>query len=373
MIQGVWQKSATATTILGLLGLALVTAPAQSNPPSSAAPKTAGEVFKNIQILKDTPADQMMPAMGFISASLGVKCDHCHVPGAFEKDDKKPKLFAREMMKMMFAINQNNFEGKREVTCNSCHHGALAPVAIPIIAAEEPKPGKPAPAPKATAQEILDKYIAAVGGADALQKISSRVQKGKATAFGGRQFPLEVFAEGPGKWASYLHLPPGDAATVYNGQVGWVSAPGRPLQELSGGELDSVKLDADLQFPLNAKQTFHELKVTGTEKIDGHDTIVISGERADLPPVNFYFDQQSGLLSRELRYTETPLGRFPTQIDYGDYRDSGGTKVPFQWTIARPGYRFVAQIEEVQNNVPVDDAKFAKPPQPPPAAPPATK
>ena len=343
-------------------------ASAQSQPAADSAPRTTEQVFKNIQILKGVPADQLMPTMGFISASLGVGCDHCHVAGAFEKDDKKPKLFAREMMKMMFSINQNHFEGKREVTCYSCHHGDVAPVSVPVIASEEVKPEKPAAAPQLTVEQILDKYIQAVGGADALQKVSSRVQKGKATTFGGHEFPIEVFQKGPDRRAAYLRLPQGDNATIYNGHGGWITMPGRPSRELSGGDLDSARLDADLQFPLAVKQTFSELKVTGVEKIDGHETYVVTAQRSDLPPVNYYFDQQTALLLRELRYAETPLGRFPTQIDYADYRESGGTKIPFQWTLARPGSRFVTHIEEVQNNVPIDDAKFSKPPDPPPPA-----
>jgi photosynthetic reaction center cytochrome c subunit len=74
------------------------------------------------------------------------------------------------------------------------------------------------------------------------------------------------------------------------------------------------------------------------------------------------------LLLRLIRYAETPLGRNPTQIDYADYRDANGVKIPFRWTLARPGNRFTIQVEQVQQNVPVDDAKFVTPP--PPAMPP---
>ena len=143
MLQDFMRKWAIAITILGAIGLVIIGAMAQSA--ASPASKTAGDTFKNIQILKDMPADQLMPTMGFISASLGVGCDHCHVPGSFEKDDKKPKLFAREMMKMMFSINQNNFEGKREVTCIFLPSRAVTPAAIPLIPAEETKPEKPVP------------------------------------------------------------------------------------------------------------------------------------------------------------------------------------------------------------------------------------
>ena len=373
MLQEFKRKRAIAATVLGAVCMIIVGALAQSTPPASAGPKTSEQVFKNIQVLKGVPADQWMPTMGFISASLGVGCDHCHVAGAFEKDDKKPKVVARQMMQMMFAINKDNFEGKREVTCYSCHRGSHEPVAVPVITAEETKPEKPPAVPELSADQVLDKYVQAVGGADALQKISSRVEKGKATTFGGREFPLEVFAKGPDKRASFLHTPPGDNVTIYDGHGGWMTMPGRPSRELTGGDLDFAKLDADLQFPLTVKQSFSELKVRGMETIDGHDTYVVTGQRTDLPPVIFYFDQQTALLVRELRYTETPLGRFPTQIDYNDYRQSGGTKIPFQWTLARPGSTFVTHIDEVQNNMPIDDGKFAKPPEPPPAAPPAAK
>ena len=73
-----------------------------------------------------------------------------------------------------------------------------------------------------------------------------------------------------------------------------------------------------------------------------------------------FSDPDTGMLVRLVRYEETPLGRNPTQIDYADYRDSGGVKVPFRWTIARPGGRFTIQVDQTEQNVAIDDAKFAK-------------
>ena len=155
---------------------------------SAPAPKKAEEQFKNIQVLKGIPADQLFPTMQFISASLGVECDFCHVQGAFEKDDKKPKLFARHMIEMMNAINKDNFEGHREVTCNTCHRGKPNPVGIPAVATEDSKEpmGPPHGGPEAaehaakadagpTADQLLDGYIKASGGAAAIEKINSRV------------------------------------------------------------------------------------------------------------------------------------------------------------------------------------------------------
>ena len=155
--------------------------PAGPSPEDSANP--AEQVFKNIQVLKGTPANQIVPAMQFISNSLGVECDFCHVRGAFEKDDKKPKQTARKMIQMQMAINRDNFKGEREVTCYSCHRGAENPVGVPIIAEEEPKRPEPEKAEATlpalpTPDEILNKYVEAVGGAAALEKIHSRVEKG---------------------------------------------------------------------------------------------------------------------------------------------------------------------------------------------------
>src|SRR6201993_2848095 len=135
---------------------------------SASAPKKAEEQFKNIQVLKGIPAEQVFPTMQFITASLGVECEFCHVQNAFDKDDKKPKQTARKMMEMMFAINKDNFDGHREVTCNSCHHGSEHPAAIPAVMTEEskepmgPPHGEAEAKPKEggpTADQLLDKYI----------------------------------------------------------------------------------------------------------------------------------------------------------------------------------------------------------------------
>src|SRR5260370_11609205 len=136
----------TAGGIMLGLTVALAAARAQTGaaqvPSSSAAaPKLAEEQFKNIQALKGIPADQLIPAMQFIAASLGVECEHCHVEHAFEKDYKKSKVTARKMINMMIAINKDNFEGHRDVTCYSCHRGAADPVGTPIIIDEEKSVG----------------------------------------------------------------------------------------------------------------------------------------------------------------------------------------------------------------------------------------
>src|SRR3984957_13091536 len=343
-----------------------------------ATEKKAEEQFKNIQTLKGIPADQLIPTMQFITAYLGVECEFWHVQGAFDKDDKKPKQVARKMMEMMFAINKDNFEGHREVTCYSCHRGSTDPVGTPIVMTEEPKPamgaggvrsgeknagadGKEASGP--AADQLFDNYLRAVGGAVAIEKITSRVMKGAIT-FGDRNVPIDIYSKDPDKRISFTHTPDGDSVTAFDGHEGWLGAPKRTVREMHGPDIDAAAMDADLHFASHLKSMFSDAQVRGVEKIGDHDTYLVIGQREGKPPLRVYFDKQSGLLVRLVRYGETPLGRLPTQIDYADYREAGGVKIPFRWTLARPGGRFTIQISEVKENVPVDDSKFAKPPAP---------
>ncbi len=383
----------TLVAILGMIafltvaGLEMDRAKAQSSAltatTNAAGPKKAEEQYKNIQILKGIPADQLVPGMQFITASLGVECQFCHVEGAFEKDDKKTKQTARKMMAMMFAINKDNFDGHREVTCYSCHRGSTDPVGTPPVMAEEPKgmgESKKAEEKKAeetkvqgaeakegsgpSADQLLDKYLQAVGGAAATEKITSRVMKGTIT-FGDSNIPIDIFSKDPDKRISFAHTPDGDSVTAFDGHEGWLGFPGRPPREMHGSELDAAAMDADLHFAAHLRTMFSEAQVRGIQKIGDRDAYLVVGQSEGKPPLRLYFDQQSGLLLRLVRYGETPLGQMPTQIDYADYREAGGVKIPFRWTPARPSGRFTIQVSEVKQNAPVDDAKFAKPPAPP--------
>ena len=76
------------------------------------------------------------------------------------------------------------------------------------------------------------------------------------------------------------------------------------------------------------------------------------------PPVKLYFDPQSGLLMRMVHYTDTALGLNPVQVEYADYRDVGGVKTPYRWTIERPSGAFTLQLDEVEDNAPIDAARF---------------
>jgi len=341
---------------------------AQSAP---AEPKTAEQQFKNIEVLKEIPAEQLIPSMQFITASLGVDCEFCHVAHEMDKDDKKEKKAARKMITMMMAINKNHFDGEREVTCYTCHRGAAHPVATPIISSETGG-GNHGAAPHVheeeaeahsdlpSADKVLENYLAAVGGVEALKKIKTRVQTGMIESPEG-QFPVQVYSEAPEKRVSITHPPSGPSVTGFNGEAGWMTLPGR-VHQMTAAERETARIDAELQFAARVRHEYAEFHVLPGEEIGGKKTLLVTAKAAGNKPVlRLYFDQETGLLVRLVRYAETPLGRNPTQIDYADYRVTDGVKIPYQWTLARPGVAFTIRIERVQQNVPVDEKLFVAP------------
>ncbi len=364
--------SVGCVTLVAVIALATATKtrgqskPGQPNSASGAA-KTAEQAYKNVQVLKGIPADQLIPAMQFITASLGVECGFCHVENHFDQDDKKTKQIARKMMQMMAAINQDNFDGHREVTCNTCHRGAARPVSIPVISegqpvlqiAEAANLEDELPPSLPSADQLIEKYVLALGGASAILKVSTRVAKGTAN-LAGREVAVDVFDKAPGRRVTIMHFPDGDNITAFNGEEGWLSAPGRPLREMHGSDIEAAKMDSDLQLPLHLKQTFGDLRPARPEKIGDRDTYQLIAGEPSQPRVRLYFDQQSGLLVRMLRYADSPLGLNPTRIDFADYHAVDGVQVPYRWTVSRPAGQFTIQATEVKQNLPIEDDRFAK-------------
>jgi len=359
--------------LVGLLPLSGIEQTSGQNSISAAADPnhSAEHAFKNLQVLKEIPAEQLIPSMQFIAASLGVDCSYCHVEGALDKDDKTPKATARKMMRMMFTINKENFENRRKVTCYSCHRGAPKPTSVPPVAIDEPKNMVAAEAaedggPRFTSElpgpeQVLAKYTEAVGGGGKPGTVSSRLEKGVATLPGGKQIPVEVFSKPPDRRLFVMHLAKGDNITGYDGHMGWLSFPGQAPLRMSNEEAEGAKLDAALQFPVDLKNLFRELKVARLEHIGQQETYLMLGINPGAPPVEMYFGKQSGVLVRLVRYADSALGLNPIQIDYEDYRESGGLKVPYHWSVARPNGTLTVQILQAQEGVPLEDKQFSKP------------
>jgi hypothetical protein len=212
-----------------------------------------------------------------------------------------------------------------------------------------------------SASDVIEKYIQAVGGAAAIQNVSSRVESGTVTFGAGPGLPVEIISKSPFRQALIVHLPAGDSSTVFDNQNGWLKSPAGPVHDMPQADIEGAKLDADLQFPINLKKTFQELKVIRTEKVSEHDAILLFASNSSGPPLELYFDRQTGLLLRQLRFGSSPLGLNPTQIDYGDYKTFDGVQVPLRLVIIRPSRTLDIHLLQITQNVPIDDVKFARP------------
>lgn len=350
---------------------------------AASKPLMAEQVFKNVQVFKGVPVDEFMGAMGFFSNALSANCTYCHVGdggGGWDKyaEDIGPKQTARRMVLMMNAINKTYFGGRRVVTCVSCHNGANRPkVAMSVAAVYGTAPtddpddiSKQAPGAP-SAEQVLDKYIDAIGGVSRLASLTSFVAKGTYLGYGeAEKSPVEIVAKAPSQRTTVIHALGGDSTTTFDGRAGWIAVPETdspvPLRPLTGGDLEGARLDADLSFPTRLKQVLGNWRGAVPTTLDDRDVFVIQGTSPGRSPVKLYFDATSGLLVRIVRYTDTPVGRNPTQIDYADYRDVAGVKMPFRWIVAWQSGHATFELTSVQPNVPVDAARFAQPATPTP-------
>ncbi|HTB16409.1 MAG TPA: photosynthetic reaction center cytochrome c subunit family protein [Bryobacteraceae bacterium] len=364
---------------------------------SQEKPQTADQVFKNVQVLKGIPVDDFMDTMGLMSASVGYDCSECHIGAGTDKvnwaADNGPKIIARRMVTMVAAINKDNFQGRQVVTCWSCHHGRDRPSTTPAMEVVygpglqemddtlTQMPGQP------SADVIINKYLEALGGEQKLAALKSYVGTGTSVGFGGfgGGGQVHIFAKYPDQRTTLIQFAAetgrGDEVRSYNGKAGWMMTPLAVLTDyqLTGVELDGAMLDAELGFPGQIKKVLTNLRVslpTTISDLSGPSSQTAGDKSVGLGqdlPVNvvqgtgprgmlatMYFDQKTGLLVRLVRYGKTQIGRVPTQIDYSDYRDAGGIKLPFHMTFAWLDGRDAIQLNEIQTNVPIDDAKFGR-------------
>jgi len=347
---------------------------------AQAKPQMADDVFKNIKVLKGLTVDEFMGTMGLFSAALNVCCGDCHVGagGSNPQWDKDPprKLVARHMVEVMNKINKESFGGRQVVTCWTCHRGTTPPATTPAIDAiySDPVPMPADYLPQASAgavvpsaDDIFQKYINALGGVDALSKLTSYAGKGTSTTFGADQInPAEIYAKGPDKYVTIVHQREGDMIRTYDGHDAWVVLPLTVTGEyqLTASAAEGGKLDGEMAFPGSIKSFFNTWRVSYPANIDGHDVNVVQGSGPLGFLATFYFDKQTNLLTRIVRYATSAVGRVPTQIDFADYRPVAGVMMPFKRTYGWVSGREEYTLTEIKPNVAVDDAKFVKPPPP---------
>lgn len=344
------------------------------------------QAFKNVTVLKGIPVDEFMDTMGFIAASTNYNCTDCHVEPKVEGDwsvyaqETPRKAIARRMILMVESINKTNFGGARMVTCYTCHRNLQgAPKITPSLREQYGEPPEPDPneveirrqAPDApSAEQVFDKYMQAIGGEQKARAITSIVFKGTYQGYAEPKAPVDIYVKAPNQRTMIVHTDGGDRTTTCDGVNAWMAAPAAdkpfPVIRYNNGDLDAARLDAVLSLPAGIRQAITK-PLVGTSSIDDKDVIVVEGTASGgRSPVKLYFEKQSGLLTRQVRYADTTIGRVPIQVDYSDYRDvaQAGVKLPFHvittWTDGRSDVKLTA----AETNVAIDAARFNEPAPP---------
>jgi hypothetical protein len=338
--------------------------------------KPVEQVRKNIQVLKGMPDSQLFPVMNAVGDALGVKCDYCHVKRGekyyngdwvYDSDEKPQKLRGREMMKMVLEINRTNFGGSQKVTCYSCHRGGqsvarivpLPPLDLVAIGNAEAKPALP------TAEQILNKYIAAVGQ-DSLAKLKTTVLKGKIERSAGRPSDsVEITIKGADKYFVKLTTPQGVRLQVINGTTGWIKI-NDESRELPSAAVADVKRSLVLYAAVKVAEQPAQMTVLGTENVGDRETYVLSSIVDSKTTKKFFFDTRTGLLLRRITITETILSPLQEQVDFEDYRDVDGVRLPFTIQTSELAAFATAtrRFTETRHNATVDDALFELPEKP---------
>lgn len=355
---------------LAILFAAAPAARAQERPrPSPDVP--AEKVYKNIRVFQGLPSTEIDGAMDFMSASLNVECAHCHVksdsgPWPMEKDDKAAKLTAREMIVMTREINKANFQGKRIVTCATCHQGHALPAALPPMAGEKaaaettPESAQAKKPPLPSLKDVLARYAEALGGRTAFEKITSRVTKGTYSRAGGPEMPVQIDQKAPDRYRWTVERKDGPFTRAYDGRTGW-NANAREAEPMDADELPGMRRRAVFFQDIDLKEGYAVLAVSGVERRQGRDLVLVEGRAKDGGREELSFDAATGLLARRIEYRETALGVLPSETDYEDYREVDGVRLPFTVSRVSPWSRQVERYTEIRQNVPIDDSRFAMP------------
>ena len=344
-----------------------------------AADAQAERTVKNIQVLKGLPESQLFLVMNFVATSLGVNCNFCHVQQGkdpntgvtkwvWESDDKPEKRTARGMMQMVLAIKANNqvdFRGN-EVTCYTCHRGQRKPVGIPdmpLARSGHEGPDDAAPTERTTlptVEQIFSKYVDAVGGS-AATSTRTLVLKGKREASQNRNWPNEISMAAPDRFLVVTTTPQATIRQIVNGDKGWI-VNGTNVRNLTAANAIEAGRSYDELFNVIKVKPSQNTRLVGTRKVGERDAYMTEN-MTDTKIERFYFDSQTGLLLRKITLRKTMLMPFPEQVDFDDYREVDGVKVPFtiRYSAIDTYDSWTRTFTEIKRNTVLSDSLFAAP------------
>jgi len=216
-----------------------------------------------------------------------------------------------------------------------------------------------------TVDDILARYVTALGGRAAISKHTTRTSKGTLEVVGVTTGgTAESYAKAPNKYISIINIPDyGEIRRCFDGQSGWISGPDTGIKPLAGQDLASTRRDANFYQSLDVKKLYPQMTLKEKEDVGGFPAYVIEANSGEGTVRRMYFDVSSGLLVRNDEITDTPQVHDLVQSFLEDYREVDGVKQPYTVRQIHGKITFIIRLTEVKMNVPIDDAIFAKPAQ----------
>jgi len=336
-------------------------------------PASAGATRPKLRVLQALPESQLFPLMNLVSDSLGVRCDYCHVQvapdlsrtpsnvggWAWDRDDKPQKRTAREMMQMVIDLNAARFKGESRVSCYTCHRGSTSPARTPPLPPAEITT-TPAAVPLPTVDRVWTNYVIAVGQAENSGPGAGTITSGWDDRPEGRYGKVEIVTAGADRYRATLSTADGTLSQGLDGEIGWVTTKNGVVR-LSGADVALLRRIAMRYQPIKERPA--NLQVTGIGRIADRDVYVATARIDPTTTWTLYFDVVTGLLRREMTTRETLLLPLQEQVDYEDYRDVSGVRLPFRVKTSdgAPYATVTRTFLQIRRNVPVDDALFRPP------------
>lgn len=229
------------------------------------------------------------------------------------------------------------------------------------VFAQKAEPVKPAKLP--TVSEILEKYVKALGGRDAMLKLRSRSASGTVELVPmNLKGTFESFAAPETKVFSRLTIEGvGDMLEGSDGKTAWSINPIQGNRDRTGAELLQSQLNNSFYRETKLDKLFSKLELKGTDKVGDRAVYVVSATAEGVPSETWYFDTQTGLMLRSDITAISPEGNQPMTVFYEDLRAVDGVLIPFRIRSQTSQFTIVMTSTEVKHNAAIDETKFAKP------------
>jgi len=238
---------------------------------------------------------------------------------------------------------------------------ALAVTLLTLSAAPIQAQDPAAQLPKA--EDVLEAYVKAVGGRDAIAKHETliTVLKGKVVEQ-GMAITIETKFKRPGKVLLHSAIKGVfEQHRGFDGKVAWSKDPFMGERELKGSERSETIRAANMVADVDWKKNYKSVKTTGMEKVDGRDCVVVVLTPKEGHPLTNYYDAETHLLVKGKAKTESPMGVQSAETWVSEYKEAGGVKMPHKMKIKSGPMTMEMVIDKVTWDAPIKDEVFRMP------------